>query len=37
MSNPNFDQYLTTTLNNHRATLIDGVFEARPLAYFLKE
>lgn len=37
MSNPNFDQYLTTTLNNHRSTLVDGVFEARPLAYFLKE
>ena len=37
MSNPNFDQYLTTTLNNHRATLIDGVFDARPLAYFLKD
>lgn len=37
MSNVNFDQYLTTTLNNHRSTLIDGVFDARPLAYFLKE
>ena len=36
-ANTNFDQYLSTTLNNHRANLIDNVFDARVLAFFLKD
>lgn len=37
MANPNFDEILTTTLNNHRDTLVDNVFTARPVAFFLKD
>jgi len=37
MSNVNFDQILATTLNNHKSTLEDNVFSARPLFHFLKE
>ena len=37
MSNPNFDQILSTTLKNHLPKLEDNVFSARPLAFFLKE
>lgn len=35
--NDNFDEYLSTTLNNHRASLIDNVFDARVLGYFMKD
>jgi hypothetical protein len=35
--NVNFDQILTTTLENRQATLVDVVFTARPLAYWLKD
>lgn len=37
MANPNYDQILATTLANHKDTLVDNVFSARPLAYALKE
>lgn len=37
MANPNFDQILATTLNNHLDKLEDNVFSARPLFHFLKE
>lgn len=37
MANPNFDNLLTTTLANYRATLTDNVFTARPLTYFLMD
>jgi len=37
MANPNFDQILATTLNNHLNKLEDNVFSARPLFHFLKE
>jgi hypothetical protein len=35
MPNPNFDDLLSTTLNNHRKNLEDNVFTARPLVNFL--
>lgn len=37
MANANFDQILTTTLNNHREQFVDNVFKARPLAFWLKD
>jgi hypothetical protein len=37
MANPNFDTILATTLNNHMPKLVDNVFSARPLVFFLKE
>ena len=37
MANPNFDQILATTFNNHMAKLEDNVFSARPLFHFLKQ
>jgi hypothetical protein len=37
MPNANFDTLLSTTLNNHMPKLIDNVFSARPLVYFLKQ
>ncbi len=37
MSNPNFDQLLSTTLANYRNQLTDNVFTARPLTYFLMD
>ena len=37
MANPNFDQILATTINNHRSTLVDNIFSARPLFHFLKQ
>lgn len=37
MANPNFDTILSTTLNNHLPKLVDNVFTARPLVFFLKE
>ena len=36
-ANSNFDNLLTTTLANYRATLTDNVFTARPLTYKLME
>jgi hypothetical protein len=35
--NPNYDAILSTTLANHMPKLVDNVFSARPLVYFLKE
>ena len=35
MSNPNFDEILSTTLNNYVPKLTDNVFTARPLFYAL--
>lgn len=35
--NPNFDEILSTTLANHMPKIVDNVFSARPLAYFLKQ
>ena len=37
MANPDFNERLTTTLNNHRGVIVDNLFKARPLAHFLKE
>ena len=37
MSNPNFDQLLSTTLANYRSQLTDNVFTARPLTYQLMD
>jgi hypothetical protein len=37
MPNPNYDEILSTTLANHMPKLIDNVFSARPLVYFLKQ
>ena len=37
MSNPSFDQILTTTFNKHRAKFVDQVFGARPLTFFLMQ
>lgn len=37
MANANFDQILSTTLNNYMPKLVDNVFTARPLVHFLKE
>jgi hypothetical protein len=37
MSNPNFDSILSTTLKNYMPRLIDNIFTARPLFFFLKE
>lgn len=37
MPNANYDEILTTTLANHRDKLVDNIFSARPLAFFLKE
>ena len=37
MSNPNFDESLTTTFNKHRAKFVDQVFGARPLTFFLMQ
>jgi len=37
MANPDFDERLTTTLNNTRGKIVDNLFRARPLAYFIKE
>jgi len=37
MANPNFDTILATTLNNHLPKLVDNIFTARPLVFFLKE
>lgn len=37
MSNPNFDDILATTLKNYLPKLVDNVFSARPLVFFLKQ
>lgn len=37
MANPNYDEILSTTLANHMPRLVDNVFSARPLVYFLKK
>jgi hypothetical protein len=37
MANPNFDDILSTTLDNHRSEFIDNVFSGNPLTYWLKE
>ena len=37
MSNPNFDSILSTTLKNYMPRLVDNIFTARPLFFFLKE
>lgn len=37
MPNANYDTLLSTTLANHMPKLIDNVFSARPLVYFLKQ
>lgn len=37
MSNPNFDEILTTTFNKHRSAFVDQVFGARPLTFFLMQ
>lgn len=37
MANPDYDAILSTTLENHRSQLVDNVFTARPLAFFLKQ
>jgi len=37
MPNPNYDEILSTTLANHMPKLVDNVFSARPLVYFLKK
>lgn len=37
MPNANYDTLLSTTLANHMPKLIDNVFTARPLVYFLKQ
>jgi len=37
MANPNYDTLLSTTLANHMPKLIDNIFTARPLVYFLKQ
>lgn len=37
MSNPNYDAIFTTTLENRRKKLVDNVFSARPLFYFLNK
>lgn len=36
VGNANFDQILSTTLNNYRPTLEDNIFTARPLLFWLK-
>lgn len=36
MPNASFDNLLTTTLDKHRASFVDAIFTARPLAYMLK-
>ena len=36
MPNSTFDNLLTTTLDKHRASFVDAIFKARPLAYWLK-
>lgn len=35
MANSNFDNILSTTLDKHRPELVDGIFKARPLTFFL--
>lgn len=35
--NPNYDEILATTVANHRPNMIDAVFTARPLVFFLKQ
>jgi hypothetical protein len=37
MANTDFDNILTTTLDKHRTDLVDGIFKARPLTYFLMQ
>jgi hypothetical protein len=37
MPNVNYDTILSTTLANHMPKLIDNVFSARPIVYFLKQ
>ena len=37
MSNPNFDELLSTTLDNYRETLTDNVFNSRPVLFHLME
>jgi hypothetical protein len=37
MSNPNFDSIASTTLKNYMPRLVDNIFTARPLFFFLKE
>lgn len=37
MPNPNFDDLLSTTINRHRQTLADNIFQASPLTFWLKE
>ena len=37
MPNANYDEILSTTLANHMPKLIDNVFSARPLVFFLKK
>lgn len=36
MPNASFDNLLTSTLDKHRASFVDAIFSARPLAYYLK-
>ncbi len=35
--NANYDEILSTTLANHKADMVDAIFTARPLAFFLKQ
>lgn len=37
MANANFDNILTTTLDKHRTELVDGIFRARPLTFFMMQ
>lgn len=37
MPNANFDTLASTTFNNHLPKMIDNIFSARPLVYFLKQ
>ena len=37
MPNPSFDDILSTTINRHRDTLADNIFQASPLTFLLKE
>lgn len=35
--NSNYDELLATTLANHKSEMVDAIFTARPLAFFLKQ
>jgi hypothetical protein len=37
MPNANYDEILSTTIANHSSQMIDAIFTARPLAFFLKQ